>query len=80
MSKRFTVYCMCGWKGRRVYGDECACYDMCYCSRWGNCPKCNSRVGRISPAQINRQIAEAEKWLSSPEGQETLARQALAKI
>lgn len=39
--KRKRIYVGCdlhGWRGKRVYND-CACYDPCYCPKWGQCPK-----------------------------------------
>lgn len=73
-NKRFTVYCTCGWKGRRVINwDLCACYDLCECS-WGNCPKCKAKVSRISPNQVKQEIDKADAWCASPEGQAALAK------
>jgi hypothetical protein len=70
-----TVYCMCGWRGRRKTR-ECACYDenAMYCScMLGLCPKCRGRLCRTSPAQDAREFAQAEAWCASEEGRAAIA-------
>ena len=61
-SNSTPVGCECGWRGKRVYR-SCECYEMCYCSRYGYCPKCKGRVESVATMKVyKRMYREIEEF------------------
>jgi hypothetical protein len=50
----------CNWRGKRTYQD-CDCYDMCYHTGYGYCPKCR---GRVQSVAVLKRHAENDKAAS----------------